>query len=192
MPGPGNLGRFPSGTVRGWLETGVAGNNRTLVLTMMAWIRSESTGDPNSISGDKTVPWINYHCPHTIDLARLLRAFLGCPVFADEAKCASVIGVHLTVQNFSMYYYTEVDGKTKEEQDKIQEYYVIDPFQAIINQYTKRQLSEGSDGSYLGGVGEVHRGVPAVRSRRWHDEVHSAAARKGEGHPDRRRGSGSL
>jgi hypothetical protein len=69
-----------------------------------------------------------------ISVARLLRAFLGCPVFADEAKCASVIGAHLTVQNFSKYYYTDVDEKTKEEQDKIQEYYVIDPFQAIINQ----------------------------------------------------------
>ncbi|KAJ1395728.1 hypothetical protein B484DRAFT_407527 [Ochromonadaceae sp. CCMP2298] len=64
----------------------------------------------------------------------MLCAFLGSPVFADEAKCSSIISSYLTVQEFSTYCYTEVDEKTKEVLDKEIEYYIIDPYQAVINQ----------------------------------------------------------
>jgi hypothetical protein len=76
-----------------------------------------------------------------INVGRLLGGFLGSTFFAHIGKCDTVVSKHISTQVFSTYEYKVIDPDTKEECDKSVEYYVIDPYQAMINQLKSFRVS---------------------------------------------------
>jgi hypothetical protein len=96
-----------------------------------------------------------------INIARMLSAFNGGQrVFACETACSSVISAHLTTQHFREYRYTELDPATGCEIEVVQEYYYIDPYQAVINQLKTMRDSFPAEamGITLGTLGDCIAG----------------------------------